>query len=59
MTYSAGRNETEIDFMLVRKDRRKHWKDVMVIPGELHHGLVVTDVDRKKLSGYVTRNKVL
>ena len=57
-TYSAGRNETEIDFGLVEKDHRKYFKDVKVIPEELQHELVAASVGEKKLSGHVTRNKV-
>ena len=59
VTYSAGGNETEIDFVLVGKDCRKYLKDVKVIPGELQHGLVVADIDKRKLTGHVKRNKVL
>ena len=57
MTYSVGGNE--IDCCADRKRSLKYWKDVKLIPGELQHGLVVADVDRKKLSGRVMRNKVL
>ena len=47
ITYSIGRNETEIDFVLVGKNNKKYLKDVKVIPWELHHQLVVTDIDKK------------
>ena len=59
VTYSAGGSKIEIDFVLIGKNHQKYLKDVKVIPGKLHHELVVADVDRKKLSGCVTRNKVL
>ena len=39
VTYSAGKNGTEIDFVLVGK----------VIPDELQHRLVVTDLIKKKV----------
>ncbi|XP_068692885.1 uncharacterized protein [Montipora foliosa] len=35
VTYSAGENETEIDFVLVGKGNRKFLRDVKVIPGVL------------------------
>ena len=33
MTYSSGGNDTEIDFVLVGKEKRKYLRDVKVIPG--------------------------
>ena len=44
MTYSLCGNDTEIDFVLVGKEKRKHVRDVKVIPGDLQHKLVVVDV---------------
>ena len=35
MTYNSGANDTEIDFVLVRKEKRKYLRDVKVIPGEI------------------------
>ena len=49
MTYSAGGNGTEIDFVLVGKENKKYLRDVKVIPGELQHRLVVTDLVKKKV----------
>ena len=49
MTYSSGGNDTEIDFVLVGKEKRKYLRDVKVIPGELQHSLVVVDVEKRKL----------
>ena len=57
VTYSAAGNETEIVLVLVGNDRRQYPKDMRVIPGKLQPGLVVADVDRKKLNGRVTKNK--
>ena len=51
MTYSTEENGTEIDFVLVGKGNRKYLKDVKVIPGELQHRLVVTDLVKKKMMG--------
>ena len=47
MTYRAGENET--DFVLVGKGNKKFLIDVKVIPGELQHRLVVTDLIKKKV----------
>ena len=49
VTYSAGGNGSEIDFLLVGKENRKYLRDVRVIPGELQHRLVVTDMVKKKV----------
>ena len=48
ITYNAGRCETEIDFVLVRKKSRKYVRDVKVIPWELQHRLVVIDLKDKR-----------
>ena len=48
VTYSAGEIRTEIDFVLVGKGIRKYLRDVKVIPDELQHRLVVTDLVKKK-----------
>ena len=44
-TYRSGGNDTEIDFVLIGKEKRKYVRDVKVIPGELQHRLVVVDVE--------------
>ena len=44
ITYSMGGNETEADFVLVGKNNKKYLKDMKVIPWELQHRLVVTDI---------------
>ena len=48
ITYSMGRNETEIDFVLVGKNNRKYVNDLKAIPWELQHWLVVTDINKRK-----------
>ena len=58
MTYSAGENETEIDFILARKGNRKYLRDVKVTPGELQHRLVITDLVKKKVKK-VARKKAI
>ena len=57
MTYSSGGNDTEIDFVLVGKEKRKYLRDVKVIPGELQHRLVVVDVEKQKLKKSVKKSK--
>ena len=57
MTYSLGRNDTEIDFVLVGKEKRKYLRDVKVIHGELQHKLVVVDVEKQKLKKPVKKSK--
>ena len=49
VTYSAGRNESKIDFVLVGKGNRKYPRDVKVIPGKLKQRLVVVDQVKKKV----------
>ena len=53
ITYSMGRNETEIDFVLVGKNNRKYVNDLKTIPWELQHWLVVTNINKRKLKKVV------
>ena len=55
--HSSGENDTEIDFVLVGKEKRKYLRDVRVIPGELQHRLVVVDVEEQKLKKSVKKSK--
>ena len=57
VTYSSGGNDTEIDFVLVGKEKRKYLQDVKVIPGELQHRLVVVDVEERKLKKSVKKSR--
>ena len=41
ITFKSGNNESELDFILVCKENRKHLKDIKVIPRELQHRLLV------------------
>ena len=49
VTYSSGGNDTEIEFVLIKKEKRKYLRHVKVIPGELQHKLAVVDVEEQKL----------
>ena len=57
MTYSSGGTDTEIDFVLVGKEKRKYLRDMKVIPGELQHRLRVVDVEEQKLKKSVKKSK--
>ena len=58
VTYSAGENESEIDFVLVGKGNRKYLRYVKVIPGELQHRLVVVDLVNKKVKNVVRKEAI-
>ncbi|XP_077862555.1 uncharacterized protein LOC144344497 [Saccoglossus kowalevskii] len=55
VTFSSGGNETEIDFVLVDKEKRKFLKDIKVFPGELQHRLVAVDADKRKVKKIVRK----
>ena len=57
MTYSLSEYDAEIDFVLVGKEKRKHLRDVKVIPGELQYKLVVVDVEEHKLKKSLKKSK--
>ena len=57
VTYSSGGNDTEIDFVLVGKEKRKYLLDVKVIPRALQHRLMVVDAEEQKLKKSVKRSK--
>ena len=59
ITYSIAGNEIEIDSVLVSKNNRKYLKDVKVIPWELQHRLVVTDIDKRKLKKAVKNKQTI
>ena len=46
-----------LDFVLTKKENRKHLRDVKVIPGELQRRLVVVDVKRQKLKKSVKKSR--
>ena len=58
VTYSAGENVSEIDFVLVGKGNRKYLRDVKVILGELQHRLVVVDLVKKKVKKVVRKEAI-
>ena len=58
VTYSAAENGTEIDFVLVGKENRKYLRDVKVIPVELQHRLVATDLVKKRVKKVVRKEAI-
>ena len=56
--YRAKENGMEIDFVLVRKENRKYLRDMTVIPGELQHRLVVTDLVKKNVKKAVRKEAI-
>ena len=58
VTFSAGGNKTEIDFVLIGNEKRKMLKDVKTIPGELQHSLVLADLDRMKMKKIVMKERI-
>ena len=44
-----SKNETKIDFMLIKKEHRRFIRHVKAIPLEIQHALVIADIDKKKI----------
>ena len=57
VTCSLGGNDTKTNFVLIGKKRRKHLRDVKVIPGELQRRLVVVDMEEQKLKKSVKKSR--
>ena len=55
ITFKSGNNKSEIDFILVSKENRKHLREVKVILSKLQHRLLVADVDKRKLTKVVKK----
>ena len=55
VTFRIGENESEIDFVLIKKEHRWFMEIVMAIPGEFQHALMVADMDKKKLRNVVRK----
>ena len=47
VTFRMGENETEIDFVLIKKEHQRFVQNVKAIPGEFQHSLVIADIDMK------------
>jgi len=55
VTFKAGGNEIEIDFVLVGRKERKFLRAVKAISWELQHRLIIADVDKRKLKNMIKR----
>ena len=53
VTFRMGENETEIDFVLIKKQYRWPMQNVKAIPGEFQHSLVIANIDKKKIRNVV------
>ena len=47
MTFRMGENETEIDFVLIKKEHRWFMQNVKAISVEFQHALVKADMDKR------------
>ena len=47
--FRMDENETKIDFVLMKKEHRWFTQNVMEIPGEFQHDLVMADIDKRKI----------
>ena len=55
MTFRIVENETEIDFVLIKKEHQQFTQNVKAIPGELQHALVIAGMDKKKIREVVRK----
>ena len=55
VTFRMGENETEINFVLIKKAHQRSIQNVKAIPGEFQHSLVVEDIDWKKIRNVVRK----
>ena len=55
MILRVGESETEIDFVLIKKEHRRSIQNVKAIPAEFQHALVIADVDKKKIMKVVRK----
>ena len=57
VTFRIGENDTEIDFVLIKKEHRRFMQNVMAIPGGFLHALVIADIDTKKIRKVVRKTR--
>ena len=48
-------NETEIDFVLTKKEHRRFMQNVKIIPWKFQHALVLADIDERKIVNVVRK----
>ena len=55
VTLRMGENETEIDFVLIKKEHRRFIQYVKAIPGQFQHALVFSDIDKREIRKVVRK----
>ena len=50
-----GENETEIDFVLIKKEHRQFIQNIKTIHGEFQHALVIAGIDKRKIRKVVKK----
>ena len=58
MIFRMGENETEIDFVMIKKEQQWFIQNVQVIPGEFQHALLNADIDRRRIRNVVRKTCV-
>ena len=59
VTFRMGKNETESDFVLIRKVLRRFTQNVKAIFGEFQHALLVADIDKMKIRNVVRKTCIV
>ena len=57
MTFRMGENETEINFVLTKKEHQRLIQNVKTIRWEYQHALLVADTDKKKIKNVVRKTR--
>ena len=55
VTFRGGKNETENDFVMKKKEHRLFIQKVVEIPGEFQHTIMIADIDKKKIRKVVRK----
>ena len=50
-----GENETEIDFVLIKKEHRRFIRNMKAITDVFQHALVIADIDKRKIRKVVRK----
>ena len=53
MTFRIGENVKKICFVLTKREHRQFIQNVKVVAGEFQHALVLSDIDKSKISNVV------
>ena len=55
VTFRIGENETEIDFVLIKKEHRRCILNEKAFTGEFLHALVIANIDKRKIRKIVRK----